>query len=314
VPLRPLSLGEIYDGAFQAMRTNPRTMIGISAIVLAVTVALTTLPQAVFLAGLADSPLLDPTGSTAPTARELADFIGEAIRSSLVPYVVQFLALTVLNALLVVAVSGAVLGERMAPGLLWSRVRHRLLSVIGLALVTAMAFVLIGGLLLAPGAIAGYYGSTAAAVLLVLLGLLAFVVIGVLLYTRWSLAGPALLLEEQGVFAALRRSWRLVRGSSWRILGILVLTQILVGIGSGLVSVPFTLLGTFSTLGQSHPYASFGRTVVQLLVTGVGSIVAGAVFYPFAAAVTALLYVDVRMRREGLDVELMRAAESGPAR
>ena len=33
IPLRPLSLGEIYDGAFQVMRRNPGSMIGSAAIV-----------------------------------------------------------------------------------------------------------------------------------------------------------------------------------------------------------------------------------------------------------------------------------------
>ena len=45
VPLRPLGLGEILDGAFQAIRTNPRTMLGVSALVMIVVTALGLVPQ-----------------------------------------------------------------------------------------------------------------------------------------------------------------------------------------------------------------------------------------------------------------------------
>jgi hypothetical protein len=36
-------------------------------------------------------------------------------------------------------------------------------------------------------------------------------------------------------------------------------------------------------------------------------VLAGAVVFPFTAGVAALLYLDLRMRREGLDVDLMRS-------
>jgi hypothetical protein len=41
-------------------------------------------------------------------------------------------------------------------------------------------------------------------------------VIGVVLLVRWSVAGPAAVLEDAGAFGALRRSAQLVRGQSWR--------------------------------------------------------------------------------------------------
>ena len=46
---------------------------------------------------------------------------------------------------------------------------------------------------------------------------------------------------------------------------------------------------------------------MQLLVSQIGSVLSGAILYPLTAAVTALLYIDLRMRTEGLDIELMRA-------
>ena len=43
-------------------------------------------------------------------------------------------------------------------------------------------------------------------------------------------------------------------------------------------------------------------------MSNLGGVVAAAVVSPFGAAVVCLLYIDLRIRREGLDVALARAA------
>ena len=48
--------------------------------------------------------------------------------------------------------------------------------------------------------------------------------------------------------------------------------------------------------------------LVPLIITGVGTILGAAITWPFTAVATALIYVDRRIRREGLDIELARAA------
>jgi hypothetical protein len=198
----------------------------------------------------------------------------------------------------------------VAPGELWARARPRLLAVIGLALLTTVAVVALWGLLVLPGILLLVAGETAAGALLLVLGILVALALSVFLWVRWALAGPALLLEDQGVLASLRRSWRLLAGSWWRAFGILLLTQIVVGVGSSIVQAPFTVVGSLLIGVQDRPYASLPLTLLYLVVSNIGTVVAGAIFYPFGAAVTALLYVDVRMRREGLDVQLLRAAEA----
>jgi hypothetical protein len=117
-------------------------------------------------------------------------------------------------------------------------------------------------------------------------------------------AAPALLLEQLGVFAALGRSYRLVRGSFWRVLGIGLLTALITSIIRQLFVLPFSLIGAL--LASTQDANGFVGSLVELLISDVGTILAGAVLYPFAAGVSALLYLDLRIRREGLDVELMR--------
>ena len=130
------------------------------------------------------------------------------------------------------------------------------------------------------------------------------------------MAGPALLLENLPLLRAFGRSRRLVSGSWWRIFGITLLTSIIVGVASSAVQFPASLIGSIVAgggLGTGSPSsASVPMVVLGQLVTGLGALVAGSVLYPFQASVNALMYIDLRMRREGLDVDLMRAADPGP--
>jgi membrane-anchored glycerophosphoryl diester phosphodiesterase (GDPDase) len=143
-------------------------------------------------------------------------------------------------------------------------------------------------------------------------GVLAAVVLAVLLYVRLAFAAPALLLERLGVIAALRRSWRLVAGSWWRAFGILLLGAVIAGAINGLVQLPFSLVGNLVGALAGRDGQSLGDVTsgmqIALVITNVGSVLASTVTAPFTAALTALLYIDLRIRREGLDVALTRVA------
>jgi MFS family permease len=310
IPLRPLALGEIFDGGFQAIRSNPRTMIGLSAVVLAIVTAVTTVPQAFLLQGT--GAVLSDAASP-PTVEESLNQLSSTLSAGGISSLVTVIAVEIITAMLVLTVSSAVLGQRIGPGQAWARVRGRVFAVLGLALIQVL--VVVGSLLIPilPGVVIGLSGSPAAGFGLGLLGFLVGVVLAIFLATRLTFSAPALLLEEQKVFAALGRSSSLVRGSFWRVFGITLLAQLVVGIGSLVIQTPFSAVSVVIQLasGGSQPYQDFWANLGQLAVQGVGQVIAGAIFYPFTAAVTTLLYIDVRIRREGLDVELLRVAEAG---
>jgi hypothetical protein len=271
--------------------------------------ALSIVPDALLLHGLRDNPAL--TGSASTSVDDQLALLGGLGESRVVSAVLTFVAVTMLNALLIVPVSEAVLGRRMDAGAMWRRARGRLLAALGLALLVGLVTTLAVVAALAPGAVALAAGSDAAGVTLLVAGVIAAIVAVFVIYTRWSLAAPALVLENAPVTTAMRRSWRIVRGSTWRVFGILLLAGIIVAIGQAVITVPVGLLASLPAAGQPSPYASLSATFAQLLITGVGTIVAGAIFYPFSAAVSALLYIDLRMRREGLDVRLAQAVSEG---
>jgi hypothetical protein len=309
VPLRPLALGDLLDGAVQTMRQNPRVMLGLSAAVMAVAAVISTvfifvgLPNVASTLESADSQL---------RADEVASLVGGGVMAFLVPAVLQGLATIVLTGILIVAVSQAVLGRRPSVGEVWQRARPRILALVGISLLSGLVLVLVVAVPIVPGVLLLAAHQDVAGGLGLALGVLAAIVLAVLVYVRLAFAAPALLLERLGVVPALRRSWRLVAGSWWRTFGILLLGAIIAGAINGLVQLPFSLVGNVVGAVVGSDSGSVGDVTtgmqVALVITNVGSVVASTVTAPFTAALTALLYIDLRIRREGLDVALARAA------
>ncbi|WP_308290530.1 glycerophosphoryl diester phosphodiesterase membrane domain-containing protein [Streptomyces marispadix] len=153
-------------------------------------------------------------------------------------------------------------------------------------------------------------GARTLGVAVLVVGLIAGLVAAVWIWVRFSLAAPALMLEKQGVITAMRRSAKLVRGSWWRIFGVQLLATILVVIVASIIQMPATLIGMVAS-GQGLSAFAEGAPVTSwsyLIAVGIGAVIASTITFPIRAGVTALLYLDQRIRREALDLELARAA------
>ncbi len=133
-------------------------------------------------------------------------------------------------------------------------------------------------------------------------------VLGFVLYVRFALACSALVLEDAPLGRAFRRSNVLVRRSFWRIVGILLLTFVVSSFVAQVVQVPFMFFGDGNPLTSLSSPDSDGPGRTALVMTTLGAGLASALITPFTAGVRALLYVDRRMRAEGLDVALQAAA------
>ena len=306
IPLRPLGLGEILDGAFRAIRANPRVMFGLTALVVTVTVAIQTVLQW-YIGGLLGSAVTDVSSNLDPTGEmAIADTLGPAI-AQLLTLPALSVATTVLTGLLIVAVSRSVLGQTVTIGEVWRNYRGRVGQVLLFTIMITVGSTLAIGVVVAGIIFAAANGSTAGAVVIGLFGALGLVVGSVWILVRTLLVPPALMLEGAGFASAIRRGWTLSRGSFWRLLGIYLLTSIIVGVANALIVAPAGLISRFVF---NDP---LGTTFGSLVLSGIGSTIALTLTTVFSAAVVALLYVDVRMRREGLDMELVRASEAPPA-
>jgi len=278
VPLRPLGLGEILDGAISTVRAHWRVMLGLSAIVSAATALLGFVFQALLLGNVARLENADPaTLSDGDIGGLLAGTIGGGLLLLLITFVGQ----TILNGMLTHVVGQAVLGRGVTLAETWARVRPLVWRLIGLSLLVTVA--------------SGF-------------GLIFCVAPGVFLYVMWVLAGPALVLERTSVTGSMRRSWSLVRGSWWWTFLIVLLTVVITSVISQAISLPLTL--PFVIVSPETLAGDPGSAGVLLYygAAALASLVGGTITAPFTSGVYALTYIDRRMRREALDLELMRSA------
>jgi hypothetical protein len=283
VPLRPLGVGELLDGTFTTIRRNPRATVGLAALL----VTLQQLLSLVFQLVTEGLPTFGSFEDEAFSLQAIGGFGG--IVGTLLAAVVG----AVLTGMLVIVVSEDVLGRRVSAAEVWRRVRRRL------------------GALVVAAAFAG---------LLPFLGLPFLVFPGLILWAAWALTTPALVLEGIGPFAALRRSWRLAWPDLARVWWVRALSVLIGSLMNFLIAVPFGVAGLL--LGFATGADDDSRPVITVLVlvlSVLGAIAAGMITAPFLAGVLALLYIDRRMRAEGLDLVLRRqqrtaAAQRSPAR
>jgi Membrane domain of glycerophosphoryl diester phosphodiesterase len=318
IPLRPIAVGEILDGAFTSIRRNPKATIGIAAIVLTISAVITTLLEYILLR----QPGLNSTSQSLTNA-QVTQLLGAVGISALVAIVLTIFVQLLLTGVLTAVIGRSVLGHRITAGEAWQIARPRLLALLG---ASVLAFLAVLGpwlaLALVIVALAVGHAPGGLIALVTVPGFIAALIFDVLLYIRFSMSAPVVVLERQGPTAALGRSWRLVRGSFWRVFGILLLTALIVVIAASVLRLPFGIIsGVFSSGGGASPLGGAGfitaaaghPSLLALIIAAIGSIIAGAITQPVSAGVTVLLYVDLRMRREGLDLVLQTAASEGSA-
>lgn len=220
--------------------------------------------------------------------RDFAKFFGlSAIARA--PY----LLLTILGVLPTVGFSDA---WRAGPGpgiaVLAGTMLSSVLSVICQAIILYGAFQVMRGQSFAVGeslqrGLARFFpiiGMLICMGIFMLFGFLMLIVPGIILYVMWSVALPVCVVERQGPFKSLSRSAGLTKGYRWKIFGILLL----IGVVSSLVQVVIAFALN----------ALAGPTVMML---GLFLWVAAAV--AFSSITVAVIYHDLRVAKEGVDVE-----------
>ncbi|MDX3078254.1 glycerophosphoryl diester phosphodiesterase membrane domain-containing protein [Streptomyces sp. NPDC088354] len=309
IPLRPLGVGEILDGAVSTMRAHWRTVLGIALVV-----SLVTQGASVLLQGLAlndNSSLNALENNPEPSLNDVADAVGGSLAGAGLTLIITLLGVVIATAMLTMVISRAVLGRQVTTGEAWSDARPQFARLLGLTLLIALIAVGILTVGIGPGVALAVGGSVGAGLSLALFGGLAALVVVVWLMIRFSLASPALMLEKQGVVKSMARSAKLVRGSWWRVLGIQLLSSLLVYLITSIIQIPFLLVG-LAVSGDGLSAFTSGNSAglgwSYLIVVGIGAVIGSTITFPISAGVTALLYMDQRIRREALDIDLARAA------
>jgi len=131
---------------------------------------------------------------------------------------------------------------------------------------------------------------------LLVIAFIALVIPGIWLYAAWSVAVPTLLIEGTQGASALSRSFRLVRGRWWPVAAVLLVASVMISVLAGAIEavlVGISLTGDTSSVVLAVAVVSLAATISAILTR------------PFHAAVTTVLYYDLRVRHEGYDVALL---------
>ncbi len=135
---------------------------------------------------------------------------------------------------------------------------------------------------------------------------------GLLLFT-WMVVlpfvAPIIVLEKRGILTALRRAWDLGRSRFWWLIGFVL---ILVLFSQLVVTGPVFLLNLIlrTAMGNQTNFQEqlVLGSVVQLLV----SLLTGMLYLPLQLTAMTVVYFDLRVRSEGLDLALQSASASNP--
>ncbi len=247
LPLHPMSVGDVLDGAFKLLKANARTIVLIVAAVIVPTQLLSAFAireqaSVGFLNLFRDPTLVEAQGNTG-----LGSLAGSLLTAVLSLLTGPFIAGAVSR-----VVAASYLGEVIGPAAALKATARR-------------------------------FGSLLAASILVFLvevfGLLFCIIPGALAFALYTAVTPAVMIEEIGPIQAMRRSWRLMRPRMWAVLGIAILARIIAGVLGNLLgavpSVAATVLGgSFAWL-----FIAIGGILSSLVSAPIVAIVATLLYF-----------------------------------
>ncbi len=312
-PLRPWLPADLLDNAARTISENKTIMLGLPVLAAIALLAV----QAVLTEVAVPGGLGGFFGSDDP--------FQQAGAALLLTYGVQLVLFTVVSSMLAGIIALAAvrsqLGHGVGPRELLRLVRPSLPALAAVGLVQSLSFIiLIGGWGLAVIGIGSGTESTissdvagAVAVVMILIGAALVLIFGI----RLVLAGTVVLMEGRhapdaglyvparvGIWGALKRSWQLVKGKFWRVFGILLFAGLVVNIVSYALQYGVTTL--VMTVGSWAESSDSSSAIIAAIVLGVAAGLATAMALiaslAFMSAVQALIYLDLRVRREGLDL------------
>lgn len=290
LPLHPMTLPDILDGAFKLLRANARTVLTITAAFVVPIQVVSAFLQRDLFGGRAFTDFVsDPSATDATNAGDLAATVVALAATVLV---LPFVAGAVSR-----VVAASYLGGHVEPGEAlraagrrwWSLVASWVLVHLFEALVW-IAVVIVAVVMIAAG-VDGW-------VPLVGLGLVALAgVPWAVVAMAWCVAvAPAIVVEELGPVAGFRRSVQLLRPRTWPTVAVAL-------VGGFLASILGQVLGV---VPQSIGLAIGGDRGGWVLLA-IGGVLTSIITTPLVAIISTLVYFDARIRREGFDLEVMAA-------
>lgn len=284
---RPLSVSQILDETVELYKSSFVLLVGIAAVMY--------VPYAV-LTQIAFSRMFDISAILRGTLFDIYLSVGLLV----VGYLYLILSAIFVTGAMTYAISEEYLGRKVTIIESFRRVFRFSVAgpLLGTILVKAMAVIVP---LLVISLLGGIFASMSSRWWVTPLAIIALVLIMYVCYAmlRLALTESVVVLEMKGVRHALSRTWKLMPGSILKYLSLIIISYFVLGIVSSIVSGPTQMLMSMS-LGKGVAPSM----VVVVLNTLINAVV-GTILAPVVSIVTILLYYDIRIRKEGFDLEML---------
>jgi Membrane domain of glycerophosphoryl diester phosphodiesterase len=314
--IRPLSLGELLDRAFTLYRENFWVFVGIMAIPAALGI-----PATFLLLEINRAVGITPGAAAPPNPAVVFALLGWYALFFVVGSVVYSMVYTVIAAAMTFAVSEAYLGRKTSIAEAYKSVRGKVWRLLGLALnvllrlmgisilVTAViggvGALLIGAMTLATGSVLAGASSAIVGIVVALMFLALYaLIIAAMVYLalRYAVSIQALVLENLGVLASIRRSLQLTKGRRGQVFVAMLLAFLIGVVGSMVFYMPF-YIPTMVMVARNHVVPTW-RSLLSSMFAAIGSSITGPIFM----IVLVLCYYDTRVRKEAFDLQFMMAS------
>ncbi len=300
--LRPRRIGEIIDVAIKIWSKNFRQLVPLTAMFMLPIQALSAFALVATKPSLTDTleawqKNLAENPGVAPTAPKFTNQqIGAVVSSQLI----AFIGTMIITAALTAFVADRYLGKQTTTKqALRVAVRRGPLMML-YSFITILLATLFGTLL-AFGAILLFAVHPVLGVVGFVLAFAGFA----WMMNAATVAGPAIIVEGCGPFKAVKRSFQIVRGLWWRTLGCRLVGWIVTAIPILMIS---SILAGFLT------FAGGNNESFRWVWSAIAGTVGASIVAPISAAISVLIYVDLRIRKEGFDLEMLASSlnTSGP--
>jgi hypothetical protein len=294
--IHPLSASRALSHGWTLFRSRWRAAVLVLALLIVPAAALD------FLWWLAHGPAIDAwlialeawsataTPTRAPDPAGFPPFPADALWLLLVVQIVQVVVSLIAGAAVLAilgwAYGGGVISARQALGTALSRTVSLVVAWLVMVL-TVLGIILVTGV--GVGLLAAALGQ-GLGVFVALIALVSGVVATIFVMLRWTLATYVIVIEGHGPLAALGRSWRLVAGSTWRVLGyVLLVGLILLALALVFGAGGAALVAIFGAAG-----GGLSSEAMELLNRG-GLLLFSLAVTPWTVAILMLLYFDLRL-------------------
>jgi hypothetical protein len=315
--LQPQKVTQLLDSAFRLYRQNFLLFLGIIAVPLVPFILAETIIRGVFAPDVAadaawEIPPMptDPNDTAAmqewmnAVSESSSADMGAIMEQAFVPMILLFVGLAVIRPIatgaLTRAISERYLEREASVGGCYRYIFSILWRYLGAILAAGLVIMLPIIVASCAGAFAAAAGPAICLIVPVIIGAAVFTI----MFALWFVfVSQVVVLERTGAIDALGRSRKLAKGNLLRILGMSLLILLLAAIFGWGVSF---------AVGLVLPYVTSTYTA-QTVVSSVFSGVVDLLLSPLFAAAWILLYYDIRIRKEGFDLEMLASNLAGDA-